>query len=96
VLLIGGEIVFGQNDGLAGQAVAEGVERDAALAFGGDGPSGTGGVFAVDRGPGFSRGQGKCGWMWIHDNTSISFPGWERAKRLAWIGKFLKQWKLGE
>ena len=35
-LLIGGEVVFGQNDGLAGEAVAEGVARRTALAFGGD------------------------------------------------------------
>jgi len=33
VLLIGGEIVFGQNDGLASEPVAEGVEPDPMLAF---------------------------------------------------------------
>jgi len=36
VVLIGGEIVFGQNDSLAGEAVAESVERDPAFAFRGD------------------------------------------------------------
>ena len=33
VLLIGGEIVFGPNDGLASEPVAEGVEPDPMLAF---------------------------------------------------------------
>ena len=41
---IGGEIVFGQDDGLAGEAVAQGVEGGSALAFGGDGAGGAGGV----------------------------------------------------
>ena len=36
VLLIGGEIVFGKNDGLAGESVAETVEGASALAFGSD------------------------------------------------------------
>jgi hypothetical protein len=43
--LIGGEIVIGQNDGLAGEAMAQGVERDAAFAFGSDGASGADGIF---------------------------------------------------
>jgi hypothetical protein len=33
VALIGGEMFFGQNDGLAGEAVTQGVERRSALAF---------------------------------------------------------------
>ena len=53
MLLIGCEIVFGQNDGLAGEAVAESVEGRSALAFGGDWTSGAGGVFAVDGSPPF-------------------------------------------
>jgi hypothetical protein len=36
VLLISGEIVFGQNDGLTGEAVTESVERASAFAFGRD------------------------------------------------------------
>ena len=49
-LLVGLEVVFGEDDGLAGEAVAEGVEGGSALAFGGDGASGAGGVLAVGGG----------------------------------------------
>jgi len=53
VLLVGGEIVFGKNDGLAGEAVAQGVEPDPAFAFGDDGTGRAGSVPAVDGGSGF-------------------------------------------
>ena len=53
VVFIGGEIVFGQNDRLAGEAVAESVERDSAFAFGDDGTGRAGSVPAVDGGSGF-------------------------------------------
>src|SRR5258708_2261988 len=47
-LLVGGEIVFGQEDGLTGEGVAQSVQRRAALAFGSDGAGGVGRVFAID------------------------------------------------
>jgi hypothetical protein len=50
VLLIGCEIFRGKNDGVAGEAVAKGVEGYPALTFGGYGAAGTGGVLAVDFG----------------------------------------------
>jgi hypothetical protein len=75
VVLIGGEIVFGQNDGLAGEAVAQGVEPNPALAFGGYGSGGACGIFAVDGGSRFSD---RCGW--VHENTSIRFRAAGRAK----------------
>jgi hypothetical protein len=48
VLLIGGEIFRREHDGVAGEAVAEGVEGYSALALGTDGAAGMGGVLAVD------------------------------------------------
>jgi len=49
VALIGGEIFFGQNEGLAGEALTQGVERRSALAFLGTRARETGGVAAVNR-----------------------------------------------
>jgi hypothetical protein len=71
VLLIGREIVFGQNDGLAGEAVAESVEGRSTFALLGTRAGGAGGVAAVDGGSGFFKSG--CGWMWIHGDTSICF-----------------------
>jgi len=64
-VLICGEIVFGQNNGLAGEGVAESVEGGSAFAFGGGGDGGVGGVLTVDGG---AMGGGR-GLMWIHGNT---------------------------
>ena len=50
VLLIGGDIFRGKNDGLAGEAVTKGVQGYPALAFGRNGAAGMGGVLAVDFG----------------------------------------------
>ncbi|MBV8842961.1 MAG: hypothetical protein JO307_09130 [Bryobacterales bacterium] len=52
VLLISGEVFFGQHDGLAGEPVAEGVEGRSALAFGRNRAGGTRCVLAVDGGAG--------------------------------------------
>ena len=48
VLLVGGEVVGGQDDDLAGEAVAEGVHGGTLFAGGGFGAGGFGGVGAVD------------------------------------------------
>jgi hypothetical protein len=50
--LIGGKVVFGQNDGLAGEAVAKSVERGTGFAPQGDRTRGVGGVLTIDGGPG--------------------------------------------
>jgi hypothetical protein len=56
-VLIRDQIVSGQNDGLAGEGVAESIEHDSPFAFGCDGSSGVGGVLTVDRGAtGIRRG----------------------------------------
>ena len=48
VLLVRGEIVFGQDDGLTSETVSQGVEQGPALAFGSYRPGGAGCVVAVD------------------------------------------------
>ena len=88
MLLIRGEIVFGQNDRLAGEAVAQGVERGSAFALWGDGAGGTGRVAAIDGGSGFFKSG--CGWMWIHGDTSICFSPVGESEAGDWIGKFKK------
>ncbi|HEY6331564.1 MAG TPA: hypothetical protein VI756_19725, partial [Blastocatellia bacterium] len=62
VLCVGCEIFRGENDGVAGEPVAKGVERYPVLAFSGHGAAGMGGVLAVDFGAigGFGR---------IHENN---------------------------
>ena len=50
VALVGGGVFGGQEDGLAGEAVTERIERSALLAGGGAGARGMLGVGAVDGG----------------------------------------------
>ena len=50
------QVFSGQHDGLAGEAVAQGVQRCAALALGRDGSSGVGGVLTIDF----------CTDSWVH------------------------------
>ena len=68
VVFIGGEIVFGQNDRLAGEAVAESVERDSAFAFRGDRAGGASCVPAVDGALWFlsEKGRGMRLSSWKH------------------------------
>ena len=81
-VLIRGQIVAGENDGLAGEAVAESIEQDSSFAFGRDGSSGAGGVLAVYRGAMRIR----RGLRWVHGNAFTSFSrggsgegaGWNR------------------
>ena len=72
MLLVGSEIFRGKNDGLAGEAVAKGVERYPALTFGADWSAGMGGVLAID----FGAINGR--WF-VHDkNFGCSCAGRER------------------
>jgi hypothetical protein len=93
VLLIRGEIVFGQNHGLAGQAVTESVERRSALALFGARAGGESGVAAVDGGSRFLRGRGG-GCEWVHENTSSLFSrgGGGEGEGQTWM--FWKKWEF--
>ena len=50
---VGGEVVGGQDDSLAGKAVAQGVQRGAALALGSGWSGGARGVLTIDGGTGW-------------------------------------------